>query len=945
MKLLIFLLFLKLNGAFEDCSEEFSGLSGECQCHDAREGLDVWCPNSERPKLRFHLQPQALWVECHNLEEAELRFFLKNVSMSLSTSVDTLEFKQCPFSTTSYGDLIDDMSLSGLEELRIQYGESDDNLVDNLFSGLESSLKRLYIINSQFAGISEDAFKGLTGLESLHLISNTGLESLDNNFRSLSSLISLEIVQPSIQKVSMNLFQPLSQLKRLKLHIGAALESQLFEKNIKLVSVEFSNLNGSSLIDNNDKSLFNAMVDLKNLTISGYDFGKLPENLFANNKELAFFEWRHDKCAPGVRGCIVQPPSFVKDVSSLRTFQIHISFTKGIVLNEDFFWGCVNLQSVKINRARLTTLPDLLFRDTKDLNNIDISKNKLESIPSKAFHYIRSLKTLNLANNQIQILDDEHLAKANQLEHLDISNNQLVNLSRNSLSNLVDLEELNLSNNRIVFNDQSQPDWRAMTGLQRLNLANNSISLTHIPDDFRTTYTQLSELNLARNNIGPRLEIFPDLTFSAIVGDLILDLSGNNISVLSYTSALKHNVKKRKIVIDLSNNPWICDCRNADLALHLRDKMQSSSIPSWLQFSTSSKNSALGCADKPQYTLDSVPLNAMTCSFPSKDLPNPMFKCPDNCLCSLTTYQSSSNQESSVLVNCSHQPGVPSFVPSHISSQVQLDLTLSALTNTSVLPNIQGLTSISELTLSQNNLTMIELDDLPSILHSLYIDRNHITYLEDKILQKLTNLKSLRLGNNPFSCDCDSKALFRFVQRNAGSIQDGSAIALECAEGSTPINSFTDYTEFCVETKEIVVAIALPVSLLILLVLTMIVLFLIYRDYISIWIYSKPALRPLFFNQDPADQLEKRFDVFISYSHMDRDFVEENMVPKLEDDPSTDFRYRCLVHVRDFVLGRPIVEQITEAVESSSCTLIVLSTSFVKSDWAKHEYEGGDIFF
>ena len=67
-----------------------------------------------------------------------------------------------------------------------------------------------------------------------------------------------------------------------------------------------------------------------------------------------------------------------------------------------------------------------------------------------------------------------------------------------------------------------------------------------------------------------------------------------------------------------------------------------------------------------------------------------------------------------------------------------------------------------------------------------------------------------------------------------------------------------------------------------------------------------------------------------------KDFVEQVMVPKLEDDPD-EFKYRCLVHVRDFVLGRSIIEQITEAVDTSSCTLIVLSTSFVESEWACRE--------
>ena len=60
----------------------------------------------------------------------------------------------------------------------------------------------------------------------------------------------------------------------------------------------------------------------------------------------------------------------------------------------------------------------------------------------------------------------------------------------------------------------------------------------------------------------------------------------------------------------------------------------------------------------------------------------------------------------------------------------------------------------------------------------------------------------------------------------------------------------------------------LPVSLVILLLLMLLVLFLIYRDYIYIWIYSKPCLRNLCC--DPEDNFDKKFDVFISYSHDDK---------------------------------------------------------------------------
>ena len=80
----------------------------------------------------------------------------------------------------------------------------------------------------------------------------------------------------------------------------------------------------------------------------------------------------------------------------------------------------------------------------------------------------------------------------------------------------------------------------------------------------------------------------------------------------------------------------------------------------------------------------------------------------------------------------------------------------------------------------------------------------------------------------------------------------------------------------------------------------------------------------------------KQFDVFISYSHLDKEFVEDFMVQNLEDE-TNEVKYQCLLHERDFMPGRPISDQITEAVDKSSCTMIVLSTNFVKSQWARQE--------
>ena len=78
--LILLQFFLSLLQAFEDCPDEFKELSQfeSCQCQDSVIGQDIWCPNSEKPKVRFRVQQEAMWIDCHNVDETELKYgFLK----------------------------------------------------------------------------------------------------------------------------------------------------------------------------------------------------------------------------------------------------------------------------------------------------------------------------------------------------------------------------------------------------------------------------------------------------------------------------------------------------------------------------------------------------------------------------------------------------------------------------------------------------------------------------------------------------------------------------------------------------------------------------------------------------------------------------------------------------------------------------------------------------
>ena len=105
-----------------------------------------------------------------------------------------------------------------------------------------------------------------------------------------------------------------------------------------------------------------------------------------------------------------------------------------------------------------------------------------------------------------------------------------------------------------------------------------------------------------------------------------------------------------------------------------------------------------------------------------------------------------------------------------------------------------------------------------------------------------------------------------------------------------------------------------------------------FRSSIKEWLYSKTNCgsagknNTLYSRGGGAGGKDKLFDVFMSYSIEDRDFVEQSFAPNLEHGPTS---YRLCLHQRDFPATAPVFNTVTVAVESSARVLIVLSRSYL----------------
>lgn len=80
------------------------------------------------------------------------------------------------------------------------------------------------------------------------------------------------------------------------------------------------------------------------------------------------------------------------------------------------------------------------------------------------------------------------------------------------------------------------------------------------------------------------------------------------------------------------------------------------------------------------------------------------------------------------------------------------------------------------------------------------------------------------------------------------------------------------------------------------------------------------------------DEYEKQFDVFISYSHRNADWVRDTLVARLKKEGIT-----VCIDEDSFDIGVPALVNMENAVVASRRTLLVLSPPWVESDWTKFE--------
>lgn len=492
------------------------------------------------------------------------------------------------------------------------------------------------------------------------------------------------------------------------------------------------------------------------------------------------------------------------------------------------------------------------------LKELYLNNNKLSAIHKDAFIDLEDLKIAHMQNNYLNFVYNIEIPfmHTKSLTELNLRNNSITSFEGYNLFNL-DLEHLDLSYNRIskIELNQMIVTWR------------DSISV-----------------NLTHNNIKT---IECDQLSYAILNRTIRD---------AFNAVV--NMEKPNVLWkwQLKDNNINCDCNLFHFVKFLKDNYKNARY--W-QFDLENLTCASPANFKGQL-VSNIKYEELVC--PLDDPKSDIKYCPSKCSCWARPYYGMG------IINCSNAglKTVPSLanLRDHAIKAYELNIEYN---NISELPihTESGYGKVVKIHARNNSIREIYEENLPKNLTILDIRNNKLRKINDDVmshLNKTGKLETMKLMGNPLECLCDFVPLIRNTDQSKIDY-----LNITCVGGKLlkDIDCSTDPT--------LVIMICVVVSLLCLFIGTVVALYYKYQTEVKVWMYAR-GFCPCCFGLEDLDK-DKKYDAFISFSHLDSDFVENHLQSQLENGPHP---FKLCLHFRDWLPGELIPTQVRVNIHVST---------------------------
>lgn len=266
--------------------------------------------------------------------------------------------------------------------------------------------------------------------------------------------------------------------------------------------------------------------------------------------------------------------------------------------------------------------------------------------------------------------------------------------------------------------------------------------------------------------------------------------------------------------------------------------------------------------------------------------------------------------------------------------------------------NISGLDSLKVLDLTANRLL-----DLPDCLgypklQKLVLHGNFLHAPTTDALKTCSHLTVVDISMNPYICTCPLREFTNLIDDKGTLGGSNSWKNQRIAMAHWPHGYQCSYPEYW--RKAMLKNFSLPTitcnagllaaTILVSAIILVIAVGLLCQQldlpwYMGmIWKWTRAKHRARSSQQTREDLQGVCFHAFISYSQRNASWVIGQLLPKLEgEDSATQNGLRVSHHERDFIPGRPILDNILRCIEQSRCCVFVLSSHFVQSEWCHYE--------
>ncbi|XP_063405389.1 toll-like receptor 4 [Mytilus trossulus] len=277
--------------------------------------------------------------------------------------------------------------------------------------------------------------------------------------------------------------------------------------------------------------------------------------------------------------------------------------------------------------------------------------------------------------------------------------------------------------------------------------------------------------------------------------------------------------------------------------------------------------------------------------------------------------------------------GAGSFLSKNLKLQ---DINLSS-NRISSIPDglfLRPFEKLSSVNMSYNNLTIFpKFHASIKTLKIIDLTFNSITHFNNENIKRIKKLGevNLLLRGNPFQCSCKTIQFLKWLSET-NRVQDILDLTCETEKASrrfmSDVISNLKTFEMSCQTK---FWLPFAVSLTSIIIFSMILTVVFFRYKYAVE-YLLLRLKMKMRNYKELTQ-DYYYDAFISYSHTDLEWIKQF------HDKISNMGFELCLDAKNFIGGKPIAENVLNAIDSSRKVIFVVTHNFLKSEWGSYEME------